>query len=188
LLKRLGPKKEKVPIPTYATKPVGTWTVDDVKAWCLGSGLKDYEAAFTENAVDGSTLLTLTEKDLKTDLKVTKPLIIRKILNTIKEAKGLLEKTTAAEAKKPGKRRKRRKRRKRNRRLKRVVMKLTVLKLTVLKLVMKLTVLNLVVNRMVMRKRKRNQLKRNQQKTSLQTTIPKKLEKRRHTNPKLVTS
>jgi len=112
LLKRLGPKKEKVPTPTYATKPVGTWTVDDVKAWCLGSGLKDYEATFTENAVDGSTLLTLTEKDLKTDLKVTKPLIIRKILNTIKEAKGLLEKTTAAEAKKAGKEKKEKKEKK----------------------------------------------------------------------------
>jgi len=106
LLKRLGPKKAKDTPPAYASKHVLDWTTDDVQAWCLGSGLKDYLPAFTENAVDGKALLTLTEKDLKDELKVNKPLIVRKILNMIKEATVAMEKKAAQAAKKEAKEKK----------------------------------------------------------------------------------
>jgi len=95
MLKRLGPAKAKDgPLP-YTTKKLQDFSVDDVKDWLGGSGLKEYETAFTENAIDGPLLLSLTEEDLKMDLKVTRPLVIRKILSTIKTAKEEAEKKVA---------------------------------------------------------------------------------------------
>jgi len=67
------------------------------------NGIVEAYSGITENAIDGAGLLTLTEEDLKTDLKVTKPLILRKILNSIKVAKADEEKKIAAEAKKAAK-------------------------------------------------------------------------------------
>lgn len=42
----------------------------EVERWLNGEGLSQYTTAFKENEVDGKTLMSLTDKDLKEDLGV----------------------------------------------------------------------------------------------------------------------
>ena len=52
-------------------KPVAQWSVDDVAVWLTAIGLGGAADMFTENAVDGSFLLTLSKDDLTDDLGLT---------------------------------------------------------------------------------------------------------------------
>jgi len=62
------------------------WNIDDVADWLQEFGLKEHISVFTANAVDGEMLLTLTDDDLKNELKVEKLLHRRKITSFVQKS------------------------------------------------------------------------------------------------------
>lgn len=55
------------------------WSYDDVGVWAAGLGLDALAAGLRRNGVDGQLLLSLTEKDIRTDLGIANDLQVRKI-------------------------------------------------------------------------------------------------------------
>jgi len=83
-LGRMGEAKHAV---TFKDKPASEWKVEDVQDWLKNVGLEEFLSNFKENAVDGSTLVDLTEEDLTKELKVTKKLHLQKIMKFITKLK-----------------------------------------------------------------------------------------------------
>jgi hypothetical protein len=64
---RRGTKKAAQPSP----QPVADWDVAAVQAWLAASGLQKHTELFSENAIDGEMLLTLTLDELQEELEIT---------------------------------------------------------------------------------------------------------------------
>jgi len=81
---RLGDVKE---VTTWQDKYASDWTIADIQKWLKDSGFAEYKDAFKENAIDGKMLLSLDEKTLSEDLKVTKRLHLLKFKSEIEALK-----------------------------------------------------------------------------------------------------
>ena len=64
---RRSTKKAAQPSP----QPVADWDVAAVQAWLAASGLQKHTELFSENAIDGEMLLTLTLDELQEELEIT---------------------------------------------------------------------------------------------------------------------
>jgi len=85
---RLGDVKE---VTTWQDKYTSDWTLADVQQWLKDSGFAEYKKDFKENAIDGKMLLSLDEKTLQEDLKVTKRLHLLKFKTEIEGLKAAEE-------------------------------------------------------------------------------------------------
>ena len=64
-------------------KPVHEWGVRDVCNWLKLMEMEMYIDIFKENMVDGDLLLSLKEEDLQNELKITKPLHLKRLTQKI---------------------------------------------------------------------------------------------------------
>uniref|UniRef100_A0A1I8FJ68 SAM domain-containing protein n=1 Tax=Macrostomum lignano TaxID=282301 RepID=A0A1I8FJ68_9PLAT len=80
---RLAATIQKLP-----TSPISTWTVDEVARLLDGLGLRELLPAFRRDRVDGSALLSLTDRRLRDQLGVEVAADRRKILKAVASLRG----------------------------------------------------------------------------------------------------
>ncbi|XP_065190564.1 NAD(+) hydrolase sarm1-like [Sycon ciliatum] len=70
-------------LPKHMSLELLTWKVDDIGAWLKDIGLETYAQRFAESVIDGELLSSLTDEDIKEELKITNRLHRRKLLREI---------------------------------------------------------------------------------------------------------
>jgi len=66
---------------------VPEWSVDEVVMWVNKAGFQEYSAAFTESAVDGDILLSLTDTDIRDDIGIKNGIQRKRFMRELKNLK-----------------------------------------------------------------------------------------------------
>merc|ERR1712200_175907 len=66
---------------------VPEWSVDEVVMWVNKAGFQEYSTAFTESAVDGDILLSLTDTDIRDDIGIKNGIPRKRFLRELKNLK-----------------------------------------------------------------------------------------------------
>lgn len=74
-------------LPHKLTAQVPVWTVEDVKFWISQIGFEEYAVNFEQCKVDGDLLLTLTEEDLDSSLKMNCRITHKRFMRELKKLK-----------------------------------------------------------------------------------------------------
>lgn len=64
------------------------WNAVDVQAWAADLGLGEFMPGFKRSSVDGELLLSITESEIRSDLKVYDNLLVKKLLQHVAKLKG----------------------------------------------------------------------------------------------------